>query len=138
LFEVEDEAIILPQITKGQYDEFLRNSFNIMVSRARESNSPVVVNSIAWIGAFAENGVKVIGGPGLNITNTKSVLALMELGMSGEFVTSPELLGKDQMDGIPLMISEHRFEPGTLRDRKGALYSVEYDGTTGKTYIFAK
>jgi hypothetical protein len=58
--------------------------------------------------------------------------------MSGEFVTSPELLGKDQMDGIPLMISEHRFEPGTLRDRKGALYSVEYDGTTGKTYIFAK
>jgi putative protease len=138
LFEVEDEAIILPQITKGQYDEFLRNSFNIMVSRARESNSPVVVNSIAWIGAFAEKGVKVIGGPGLNITNTKSVLALMELGMSGEFVTSPELLGKDQMDGIPLMISEHRFEPGTLRDRKGALYSVEYDGTTGKTYIFAK
>jgi hypothetical protein len=42
------------------------------------------------------------------------------------------------MDGVPLMIMEHRFEPGTLKDRKGALYSVEYDETTEKSYIFAK
>ena len=62
----------------------------------------------------------------------------MELGMSNEYVTSPELLDKEQMDGVPLMIMEHRFEPGTLKDRKGALYSVEYDETTGKSYIFAK
>ena len=63
---------------------------------------------------------------------------MMELGMSAEYVASPELLDKEQMGGVPLMISEHRFEPGTLKDRKGALYSVEYDETTAKTYIFAK
>lgn len=138
VFEVEDRAIILPQITRGQYDEFLRNSFNILVSRAKESDTPIVVSSIAWIKPFSDAGVKVIGGPGLNITNESTVRALMELGMSSEFITSPELLDKTQMDGVPLMISEHRFTPGTLTDRKGAKYSVEYDETTQKTYIFAE
>ena len=83
-----------------------------------------------------EAGDRDIGGPGLNITNDASVEALMELGMSSEFVRSPELLDRSQMNGIPLMISEHRFTPGILTDRKGAKYSVEYDETSRKSYIF--
>ncbi len=136
IFGLEDKAIILPQVTRGHYDEFIRNSFSILVSRAKESDSPVVISNIAWIGPFADAGVKVIGGPGLNITNEASVRALMDLGMSDEFITSPELLDKSQMNGVPLMISEHRFTPGILTDRKGARYSVEYDETTHKSYIF--
>jgi hypothetical protein len=62
----------------------------------------------------------------------------MEMGMSTEFVKSPELLDKNQMDGVPLMISEHRLTPGTLTDRKGAKYSVEYDEMTHKSLIFAE
>ena len=136
VFEVGDEAVILPQITKGSYDDFLMQDMRTLASKAKDSGQPVLVNSIAWIGPFAEEGAKVIGGPGLNITNRTAAEAMMELGMSNEFVSSPELLEKDQMDGIPLMITEHRMEPGTLKDRKGALYSVEYDSTAEKSYIF--
>lgn len=136
VFETENDSIILPQVTKGSYDKFLENSFSILVSRAKESDSSIVINNIAWIGPFMEAGVRVIGGPGLNITNDASVEALMELGMSSEFVRSPELLDRSQMNGIPLMISEHRFTPGILTDRKGAKYSVEYDETSRKSYIF--
>jgi hypothetical protein len=138
VFDVDDHSVILPQVTKGPYDEFLRSGADSLAAKALSEGLAVTVNSIAWIGCFAEKGVKVIGGPGLNITNRASVDALMELGMSNEYVTSPELLDKEQMDGVPLMIIEHRFEPGTLKDRKGALYSLEYDETTGKSYIFAK
>ena len=138
VFDVDDHSVILPQVTKGPYDEFLRSGADSLASKALAEGSAVTVNSIAWVGCFAQKGVKVIGGPGLNITNRAAVDALMELGMSNEYVTSPELLDKEQMDGVPLMIMEHRFEPGTLKDRKGALYSVEYDEATEKSYIFAK
>lgn len=138
VFEVEDSSVILPQITKGPYDEFLRGKADDLVAKALAKDLAVTVNSIAWVECFAQKGVKVIGGPGLNITNRAAADAMMELGMSAKYVASPELLDKEQMGGVPLMISEHRFEPGTLKDRKGALYSVEYDETTAKTYIFAK
>ena len=45
-------------------------------------------------------------------------------------------LDRDRMDGVPLMITEHRLPEGTLKDRKGALYSVEFDEATHKSYIF--
>ena len=138
VFEVEDSSVILPQITKGPYDELLRGKADDLAAKALAKDLAVTVNSIAWVECFAQKGVKVIGGPGLNITNRAAADAMMELGMSAEYVASPELLDKEQMGGVPLMISEHRFEPGTLKDRKGALYSVEYDETTAKTYIFAK
>ena len=136
VFEVGDEAVILPQITKGSYDDFLMRDMRKLASKAKDSGQPVLVNSIAWIRPFAEEGVRVMGGPGLNITNRTAAEAMKELGMSNEFVSSPELLEKDQMDGVPLMITEHRLPEGTLKDRKGALYSVEFDEATHKSYIF--
>ena len=136
--DTEDHAVILPQVTKGEYDQWLRDNLNNLSSRAESQGNSIVVNSPAWIAPLKGLGARVIGGPGLNITNLYSVKALMEIGMSPEFIKSPELLDKNQMDGVPLMISEHRLTPGTLTDRKGAKYSVEYDDTTHKSFIFAE
>ena len=138
VFSLPDDPIILPQVSKGPFTEWLRDSFISIVSKAAENNASVVVNNIGWIRRFADAGIDVIGGPGLNITNKMALKALDKLGMGKSYVISPELLSKDEMEGVPLMISEHRLTPGTLRDRKGAEYSVEFDETTNKTYIFAK
>ena len=137
IFDVGDDAIILPQVTRGFYDEWIRENFSLLVSRALEADAPIVISNPGWIKPFADAGIKVIGGPGLNITNLTAIDALKELGMSSEFISSPELLDKEKMSGVPLMISEHRFTPGTLTDRKGAKYSVEYDETARKSYIFS-
>ena len=134
--DIGEDAIILPQITKGPYNQWIRDNLVKLAEKARENDSPAVVSNIEWIRPLAGSGVKVIGGPGLNITNKMAVKALTRLGMSEEFVTSPELLDKKDMDGVPLMITEHRLTPGTLTDRRGARYSVEYDESTHKSYIF--
>ncbi|MBR6472654.1 MAG: U32 family peptidase [Firmicutes bacterium] len=138
IFDLGDEAVILPQVLKGPYNEWLEDNYQELSGKAAATGAPIVVSDIGWIEPLAEAGAKVIGGPGLNITDPLSVKALMELGMSDEYVSSPELLTKDMMDGVPLMITEHRMTPGTLTDRKGAEYSVEFDETTHKSYIFAK
>ena len=137
VFEVDDKAVILPQVTKGSYDRWLEENYEALAAKAKSQRSAVVINNIAWIEPFARLGVQVIGGPGLNIVNAYAPEALKALGMSEEFILSPELLPPEKMEGIPLMISEHRFPPGTLTDRKGAKYSIEYNEETGKTYIFA-
>lgn len=137
VFDVDDKAIILPQVTKGSYDSWLEENLESLATKVKAANSAVVISSIAWIKPFAELGVKVIGGPGLNIVNSYAPEALKSLGMSEEFILSPELLPPEKMEGVPLMISEHRLSPGILTDRKGARYSVEFDEQTKKTYLFA-
>ena len=136
--ELDEEAIILPIVTKGVYDMWLRDNLTNLAAKASANGSPIVISNPAWIKPFSDAGIKVIGGPGLNITNLYSVKALMGLGMSNEYVRSPELLDRDKMDGVPLMITEHRLTPGTLTDRKGAEYSVEFNEECHKSYIFAK
>ena len=137
VFDVDDKAVILPQVTKGSYDRWLEENLESLAIKVKAANSAVVINSIAWIRPCADLGVKVIGGPGLNIVNSYAPEALKTLGMSEEFILSPELLPPEKMEGVPLMISEHRLSPGTLTDRTGARYSVEFDEQTKKTYFFA-
>lgn len=96
------------------------------------------VNNISQIRKLADKGIKVIGGRGLNITNGLAAEAYMKLGMSEEYFASVELLERDEMAGVPLMISEHEMKPGVLTDRKGAKYRVEFDKNNHKTYIYSK
>ena len=138
VFDADDHAVILPQVTRGPFDEYLETHYANLASKANRGGSSVVVSSISWIGPINEAGARVIGGPGLNITNSYAVKALREIGMSEEYVQSPEFLESGEMDGVPLIITEHPMEPGTLKDRKGAQYRVEYDETTHKSYIFSK
>ena len=136
VFDADADSLVLPQVSKGPYNEWLKDNLSAVVSRLKESKSSVIVNNLEWIEAFSKAGIKVIGGPGLNISNRSTIEAIMELGMSNEYVNSPELLDKADMEGVPLMITEHRMTPGTLIDRRGAKYAVEFDSNTHKSYIF--
>ena len=77
------------------------------------------------------------GSPLFRQLGTETVTRLHIFNPASGLKHSPELLDKEKMNGVPLMISEHRFIPGTLTDRKGAKYSVEYDETARKSYIFS-
>ena len=137
LSDLGDDAIILPSVTKGPCDARLRNDLSSLAAKASGNGCSIVVNNPAWIKPLADLGVRVIGGPGLNITNLFAVKALMKLGMSSEYICSPELLDRSEMDGVPLMITEHEFTPGTLTDRKGAEYTIEYNEDLHKSFIFS-
>ena len=129
-FETMTDVVILPQITKGSFDEWIEKN------KEKLSGKKVIVHNISWIKPLANIGTIVIGGWGLNITNGYSALAYKKLGMSDEYYLSLETFEKDKMEGKPLMITQHRLEPGILTDRKGAKYAIEYNEVEHKSYIF--
>ena len=124
------DKAILPQVTRGSYDKWLNEKC------ANFKGIKVVVNNISWIKPLTEKGAIAVGGWGLNITNIKSVEAYKKLGMSDEYFVSSELKDKSEMEGTPLMISEHRLDTGILTDRKGVKYAVEFNEVEHKSYIF--
>ena len=54
VFDVDDKAVILPQVTKGSYDSWLEENLESLATKVKAANSAVVINSIAWIKPFAE------------------------------------------------------------------------------------
>ena len=135
---LEDEkTVILPQITKGYFDNWLEENVERFAEKVKSADGTVLVNNISWIEGLSEKGVNVAGGWGLNITNSWTVKAYSSLGMSEKYMTSAELFTREEMSGIPLMVTEHEMKPGVLTDRKGAKYAVEYNDDEHKTYIFA-
>ncbi|MCQ2554362.1 MAG: U32 family peptidase [Clostridia bacterium] len=133
-----NDTLILPQLTKGKFDEFLRVNADRISEKLKASDASVLVHNIGWIKPFSERGIKVIGGYGLNITNVEAKKAYMSLGMTDTYMSSVELLSRDEMQYVPLMITEHEMKDGTLTDRKGEKYTVQFDPETHKTYIFAE
>ena len=124
------DTVILPQVTKGSFDEWIENN------KVKLSGKRVLVHNISWIKPLNDIGATVIGGWGLNITNSYSAIAYKKLGMSDEYFLSLETFDKNDMEGKPLMITQHRLSPGILTDRKGAKYAVEYNEVEHKSYIF--
>jgi hypothetical protein len=127
---------MLPYVSRGNFDIWLRDNAASYADSLKKLKACAVVNSIGHIGILKEQGLKVIGGPSLNVTNRKTLEALMELGLDPVTVTSPELLDKSEMEGLPLMVTEHEMTPGTLTDRKGAKYRTEFDPVVHKTYVY--
>ena len=133
----DEKTIILPQITKGYFDNWFEENVERFAEKVKSADGTVLVNNISWIEGLSEKGVNVAGGWGLNITNSWTVKAYSSLGMSEKYMTSAELFTREEMSGIPLMVTEHEMKPGVLTDRKGAKYAVEYNDDEHKTYIFA-
>ena len=136
--EVPDAADMLPYVSRGNFDLWFRENAADYAESLKKLNACAIVNSIGHIKMLKDQGIKLIGGPALNVTNKKALEALMELGLAPECVTSPELLDKTEMSGIPLMVTEHEMIPGTLTDRKGATYRIEFDPVVHKTYVYGE
>lgn len=130
-FESKDLAI-LPQVTKGSYDEFLRTHLNGF----KEKGAKVLVHNISSIKPLSLAGITVYGGYGLNITNSKTIEAYKELGMSDMYMGSLELAIEEDFKYVPLMVTEHEVPFKEMSDRKGKKYLLEYNSDTNKTYIF--
>ncbi len=130
--------LILPHIIRkgstGEFEELIETA----ARDARASGAAVIANNISQLKPLAERGIKAVGGRGLNITNIAAAATYMELGMSDNYLSSAELLDRNEMEGEPLMIIEHEMKTGTLTDRKGAKYRVEFDEAAHKTYITLK
>ena len=135
--EVPETSDMLPYVSRGSFDIWLRANADSYADSLRKLNACAMVNSIGHILMLRGRGIRLIGGPALNVTNHKTLEALTELGMEPVSVTSPELLDKSEMAGVPLMVTEHEMIPGTLTDRKGAEFRVEFDPVVHKTYIYA-
>lgn len=135
--EVPETCDMLPYVSRGSFDIWLRANADSYADSLRKLNACAMVNSIGHILMLRGRGIRLIGGPALNVTNHKTLEALTELGMEPVCVTSPELLDKSEMAEVPLMVTEHEMIPGTLTDRKGAEFRVEFDPVVHKTYIYA-
>ena len=107
--EIPEPCDMLPYVSRGNFDIWLRDNAASYADSLKKLKACAVVNSIGHIGILKEQGLKVIGGPSLNVTNRKTLEALMELGLDPVTVTSPELLDKSEMEGLPLMVTESTY-----------------------------
>lgn len=91
----------------------------------------VLVENLGWIRELQNSGRRVLGGAGLNVTNTAAAEALAQLG-----VTVVEASRECAADPDILMITEHRFDSGILTDRTGRRYRLEPDPFGDKTILY--
>ncbi len=127
-------------ITKGRLDALLESRFEEIAQRARQTG--IILENPGWMLRFLDAGVRVYGGPGLNVYNREAEAAYRELGaeviawsweqaLPGEQAAAP-----DMFDGIPLMITEHPVQSKTLTDRKGVVHRVGTAPSGDKTIIY--
>lgn len=119
-------------VSKGNLDRYINESFGEIVDQV--SDCGIMICGMEWIGRFAEAGVKVYGGYGLNVYNSQSLKTFDELGVEvrGYSHEADEYLRGD----IPLMITEHPVSDKAFKDRKGAYYDVMKWHSRDKYLVF--
>ena len=125
----------LNPVSKGKLDAYLTDHFEETCRKLADRG--IVVNNPGWIRQFQDAGVKVYGGHGLNVFNEQARLAFEELGV--EVIEGSHELKQPRRkspEGVPLMITEHPVESGTLTDRKGQVHRVEKSPSGDKTIIW--
>lgn len=126
-----DTVPYITGISKGPEDDFIEKNFADAVRIAGVNG--IYVGNLRWLKAFADAGVRVYADAGLNIYNGFTAEALKELGAARCF-PSAEAFGEDE-GNYPLMVSEHRFGRGMVRDRKGEVLRFRESPFGGKSLI---
>lgn len=127
-----DGVPVLPEITKGELDAYIKENFDQIAGRVQERG--IIVNNAGWIRQFQKAGVKVYGGHGLNVYNEEARLLYEELGV--EIVEASYEADRPLQGRIPLMVTEHPVKSKTLTDRKGQVHMVERSPQGDKTLIW--
>lgn len=120
--EVKDKCNVVPYITnisKGREDCAVEANFDLLLTASKERG--IYIGNLSWLIPFISAGGKVFGDYGLNIYNEASKSAFSELGVS-DYVKSLE--AESPKGRFPLMISEHKQEADSFKDRKGASYEI--------------
>ena len=126
-----DTVPYITGISKGPEDDFIEKNFADAVRIAGVNG--IYVGNLRWLKAFADAGVRVYADAGLNVYNGFTAEALKELGAARCFL-SAEAFGEEE-GNYPLMVSEHRFGKGTVRDRKGEVLRFRESPFGGKSLI---
>lgn len=128
---------IVPYITaisKGPEDEFIGENLDAAIKAAEPHG--IYIGNLNWLKTFIDGGVRVYADAGLNAYNRFTEEALQALGVE-EVMTSSEVFGREN-GNYPLMISEHDFGEGRVRDRKGEILKIRKSPLGGKTVITAE
>ncbi len=127
---------ILPYIntiSRGAEDAFIRAHFDEISRECKEKG--LYIGNLGWIGPFAETGVPVHGGFGLNVVNVEARAAIAEMG-APRTDTSLEIHPETEFAGaVPVMVTEHRFRagrPGVKKEDRFKISSVDSIGDSGK------
>ena len=125
--KTDDDLPYILNVSKGELDEYIEESFDDIVSRVRDTG--ILIGNLGWIKQFTDAGVQVYGDYGLNAYNSQAVKAYEELGVKMLYLShemSPDSWIEDGRFGgrIPLMITEHPFETSYLIDRKGVKHGI--------------
>ena len=126
---------ILPyilNISKGNLDRYIRENFDAICERVRESG--ILIGNLGWINQFGKAGIKVYGDYGLNVYNSQSVKTLAELGV--EVLAWSHETEMFFFRNIPLMITEHPVLTDSMTDRKGKKYIILRSESGDKYLIF--
>lgn len=102
----------------------------------QEENCGLYVSTLGQLYTFADNGIRLYGDYGLNVTNGEAELACRQLG-AASCADSLEKAEKWQ-GAYPLMITEHEMDEKILVDRKKSCYDVMFFDRSHKTFITGK
>lgn len=136
----------LANVTKGAYDSYIKENFELIVSFCRETG--ISIGNLGWILEFEKAGVKIYGDYGLNLYNREAVAWSREMKMV-DFTPSHEIYENDEIGRIdemnfvfagdmPLMTSEHLFNKKEFIDRKNKGFLIEESTFENKSIIVKK
>lgn len=112
----------ISNVTKGLEDEILRRHETEI--RHLGKRVPILVGNLGWLNRLLpEEGMHIYGDYGLNVLNRETRELLRSLGVEAVYDSLEEDdLDSKREDGFPLMITEHDFEPGELRNEKRGIH----------------
>lgn len=112
----------ISNVTKGLEDAILRRHENEIQKLGQ--TVPILVGNLGWMNRLLpKEGIRLCADYGLNVLNREAKALLRNLGVEAVY----DSLEEDdpdsrQEDGFPLMITEHDFETGELRNEKRGIH----------------
>lgn len=128
----------IPTITKGKGDAFIRENFDNIIKRCRETG--IYIGNLGWIDEFKKAGVKISADFGLNINNVEGENWAEEQGFIS-FVPSLESFDGEENSNwiyegaIPLMITEHPIAMNLTEPKRGMGLKAEYQENIEKSIL---
>ena len=121
----------ISNVSKGSEDAYIRMHFDDIAFACRECG--IICGTLGWLRKFAEKGVPVTAGFGLNVTNGFAADVFCSMGAS-DVIPSLETVST-QAGAIPLMITEHMLPEMHFRNKKGDSYISMTSAFGDKTII---